>query len=192
MKFWRNLGLLVKGLINSKPAVEVAKAARDPRISEPVWMMIRSIKQNPKRWKVVLNLPDYRDMALRGHRPRSYMQVGGMVGYPVHGYVLDTITGEKYGGMVYADLTDMPLSFKKEPFQIFVMTVSNSPDWMTNDEASALVYALTQEYGARLAKVKKRQTDRDIKAQRRREEARQHHIAEERERLIKVYKEGSV
>lgn len=183
---------LLKALFNSKPAVAAAKAVRDPQISEPVWMMLRSINTNPKRWKVVLDLPDYQEM-YGARTPLRGMRYGGMTCLPVEAQVVDTITGERYKGTVY--LEDLGLAealmakaCKRPPQPIWVAMVFDHPDWMTKQEVNALVGALTRVYTNRMDKVQNRAEVRRARKVKEQREAKERIIARERERLLKVYK----
>lgn len=190
MKISEKLANFAGKLIGLKPASkvsrEIAKAVRDPRISEPVWMMLESIRTNPKNWKVAVELPE--DMSTKEQIRRS---VRGITGWPVNITVRDKANGEVYNGTVLAEVTTVAGSVIGKAVgrltSLLIIELMSYPDWMTKEEARELVYVLSKEQDKRIQKAQERKNRRTDKLLAEAAERRERSRITERARLTQVY-----
>lgn len=193
MKFLKTVGLTLARLFSKEEIVEkVARVATDPRISEPVFLMLRSIKKNPRQWRVSL-VPgvDWND-AVSARHPMHFSGVMTV-------RVTDRITKECYEGSVYMETSlasDIVYAnaLKRvidRPDRLQWLTMVNAPYWMTKEEARELFYALSklmQERIARVSAYERRGAERRLAASKLAAEVWKN---TERQRLIAVYEKGA-
>lgn len=187
MKFLKGLGDAIAGIFTGD---KVARVTTDPRVSEPVFMMLRSMKNHPHHWRVKLIMPtSYADMLSSRHTP--YWP--GWVGVQI----TDRRVGECYEACIRLDSRwgcDLmhathfhQLAPQSAEDAVRMAQLTRYPDWLNELEARELHYALNVLMFKRLALIRARKSreseraekDAAVRALARREQ--------ERKRLINVY-----
>lgn len=186
MKFLKGLGNAIAGIFGVEE--KVARVATDPRVSEPVFMMLQSIKKNPHHWRVKFVMPVSYNDALNSRHPMHWSGSVKVV-------ITDRHVGECYEARLRIDdrlaTNIMRCQFYKRPLDdympIAMASVCEGPDWLNPQELNALEYAIKDLVVQRMAKIIKhrgRETQRAEKAAKVRIEFRRE---QERQRLINVY-----
>lgn len=194
MKISEKLANFAGKLIGLKPASkvsrEIAKAVRDPRISEPVWMMLESIRQNPRQWRVELILPT----EVMDFREQLRMIKQGTTQTAVEVKITDRNVGETYTAKIWVENSSLSnLVYERlcrrvtEYSQVFIGDMASYPEWLNIVEARDLHHALCKLMETRVRKVRAR----EMRALHRRIaqelDRKQQANANERARLTQVY-----
>ncbi len=189
MKFLKLLGRLFskdEDVVSEK----IARVATDPRVSEPVFMMIRSMKKRPQDWRVQFETQ------------RTYAEVqrarhGIYVGNSVKVHITDRGVGECYEATLFVDsctIQDLmhaqALKRLLDTPSIEMMccaTVSGMPSWLNPRELTELHFALTKLMTARVERVRARTNRENNRSQEIQKAKQLRNQAAERQRLINLY-----
>lgn len=200
MNIFRVIASAISKALSLKPAVEankavreIAKATRDSRVSEPVWMMLESIRNNPRGWRVEIIFPTFHTASNSFNTSSKW--TNGTNQLLVSVKVTDRNVGEVYMGSIWVDERSLYGAYMvrgtnvlNEYGIIFSNAVCNYPSWLNLTEGRDLYYALANVMQARLTKVLAYQTREATRTKQIQKIRVQQEHDDERDRLIAVYK----
>lgn len=197
MKFFKLLRRLFTEDTKEIVKEKVARVAKDPRVSEPVFMMLQSIKKNPAQWRVDMDIPEidlYSDRIKNPWKYSDYTTTSVLI--------FDRNVGETYRAVislktrVWASCITAKrlrrfISLDDDLLEVVMAKHTYYPDWMNEIEARELHAALSELVYERMKKIIARQDRAEIRKAEAINRCRNDERAKERQRLVEVYKGGS-
>lgn len=195
MRFFKLVARLFSPESKEEVVEKVQRIKTDPRVSEPVFMMLESMRKHPKRWRVELDLEEYDPD--REFRIRIRHMGRGDCTTAVNMRITDRGVGEVYQASLMLPLNlaerlakDKALRRAPDEYALTDLVMAPHgyyPNWLNDVEARELHSALSRMMYDRISKVIERQgrvEARRVAAQQ--AEIEQKRLAE-RQRLITVY-----